>query len=637
MTEIKKNLLEKDIFFSLLSILFGIFLFIILGQLMISIVLISSPILYIILKFKKAYQSEFSSFKFLMVLNISFLILLIFSMYIYYVNYQFRPISYFVLISLLAVVIAVETLSMKRKNYKYIILVKVIVISLFHRAGLFFNFPSLSGVDGWNHAWYSNMISETGTLEALAGETKYFYYPVHHILVSSTDIITNLSIIDVHFFVISGTSVIVLSLFVFKIGEKLVNPKVGLLATLIVNFTHVNIRRATTNITPGWLVIVIFSIIFYIVIKDEWYKDSRITGLLIFFITITVITHQLTTFVILVSLVCLFFTPYIYQLIYKHNKIGTNRNFNLSMLILLFFISFIFLYWNHTYVRGKPFFEWKFGPFITALTEESAATQAPGETTADIPLYERVIQQMFYLILPFFAFGGVFLWIKKQSEKRFGTIVLIITLFALITFLPIMGPDLLTHRWQPILYILLSIVAAAYTIYMFSKIKSLKIKNLLLIIAIFLIVFLMITTNSVNQDNPIVDEEGTVRDQFNEQEISSIRAINQYGTKEIILDARMSSPLRYYSALEDSEDKYLNGSSYSLLDSYYIDEEESINVSKIEGNRYILIRESLFKEPIIMNGSPTTLEKNFIETFREENFNQIYDNGEVYIYYKGDI
>jgi len=625
----KINNLRLDQIFALLASLFGLVVILIFRQNFMGLTLTLSALLYIGFDYKQNSDLELSipsfGFKLLMLFNIIFISLFMISLVVLYLNYQFRPFSYFILISILCSILGLELFIFGKRKYKYVILSKIVFISIFHRAGLFFNYPSLGGTDGWRHGGMSAAIVETGSIEVMAeAGSKYYYYPMHHLLTSSTNILTNMSLTSVHFFVISVSFAIILSIFVFKIGEKLANTKVGLLAALFVNFTHVNVRRSVTNITPGWIVIIVFSIILYIVIKEEWYQDLRITGLLIFFISFITLTHQLTTFVVLISLVCLFLAPYFYNFIFTSSD---KQQLRVSIFTLLFFVSFLFLYWQYTYVRGEPFFEWTMRPFLTGLMEGTTETQAPGQMTADIPFYERTILQMFYLILPFFAFGGIYRWVKKNTEKRLGIVIVIISLFAIITFLPMMGSDLLTHRWQTILYILLSIVGAAYIIHIITRIKSSKTKYFTIAIIIFIIIFLMITTNSVNQDNPIADEESTIRDQFNEHETSSARTITDYGTRDIIMDRSLREVYRYYASSDP-------GNRYNNRYSYYIINDDYLNNRTIETeiDKLILFRQAYIEERISVDGEPTTLPEEFLESLETKEYNKLYDNGEVYMY-----
>lgn len=190
-----------------------------------------------------------------------------------------------------------------------------------------------------------------------------------------------------------------------------------------------------------------------------------------------------------------------------------------------------------------------------------------------------------------------------------------------------MGSDLLTHRWQTILYILLSIVGAAYIIHIITRIKSSKTKYFTIAIIIFIIIFLMITTNSVNQDNPIADEESTIRDQFNEHETSSARTITDYGTRDIIMDRSLREVYRYYASSDP-------GNRYNNRYSYYIINDDYLNNRTIETeiDKLILFRQAYIEERISVDGEPTTLPEEFLESLETKEYNKLYDNGEVYMY-----
>jgi hypothetical protein len=138
----------------------------------------------------------------------------------------FRPLSYFILISLLAGIIAIEILYFKKGDPAWSTLLKILLLSANIRAGIFYNFPSLMGYDAFWHAKTAEIITNTGFVPPFEISGKYFYYPVAHIFISITQIVNQIDIKDAIFCSIGLVSIIS-TIFIYLIGKKLAGPQIG--------------------------------------------------------------------------------------------------------------------------------------------------------------------------------------------------------------------------------------------------------------------------------------------------------------------------------------------------------------------------------------------------------------------------
>lgn len=224
--EIDKTLSFVLIFFSLLFLVFTVIierpLYTLLGFIM-----LLTGIIWLYSR-KKAFITFDSNFTIYIFLNIIFflsfsvsLLILCFRSEIYV-----RPLSYFIITSFMAGIIALEIMFSPSKKFNIIILSQVIIIGLSISLSQLFIFPTVLGVNPWWHQMFSSLILESHYIPG--GGYPYAKLPIFHLLISITSIITgwgyNLSSIVS----ITLPLTIICVLLTYNIGKYLINDKVGL-------------------------------------------------------------------------------------------------------------------------------------------------------------------------------------------------------------------------------------------------------------------------------------------------------------------------------------------------------------------------------------------------------------------------
>jgi hypothetical protein len=328
------------------------------------------------------------------------------------------------------------------------------------RLELFYNFPSIMGFDAFFHATLANLISTTGSIPPFDVSTKYINYPILHILIAVTKIIASVPVKDAVFFSI-GIISIVCTIFVFVFVKRFAGPRVGLLSVLIICFTIDIIVTGITNITAGSVVLCYFLILLYLLIDRQRKSNAMLLSLIIMFTM--VITHQLSTFVVFLVFYLISFS----LMLYEHRHTLKNNKIELNLFLALFGITMIF-YWIYTPLNLKQsFFDGVLAPFIRIL-------QTGGNYGSDLLIIgheynqtfmETFLLQLSYLVLPFFAIGGIFFWLSRRDEIKFSVAFTSGVLFFLVYAIPMLGiRNLLTDRWMPFLSVFLGIVAVEYII-----------------------------------------------------------------------------------------------------------------------------------------------------------------------------
>ena len=594
----------------------------------IGLTILVASLLYLLFrkKFKKtAFTPLKINYRKKLLLNIIFFTAYSLSLLLYRMQLYFRPLSYFMLISFLAGIIAIEILYFREGEPVWPIFLKIIILSINIRAGIFYNFPSLMGYDAYWHAKIAQLITNTSFVPPFEISTKYFYYPIFHIFVSITQLINEINIKDAIFCSIGLVSIIS-TIFIYFIGKKLGGAQVGLLAILLANITYDLIVRGITNVTPGSLVLCYFMLILYLIFKE---KHKLISRSLIMFMTLLMITtHQLSTFVVFVSLVSIYLGKEVYNSLYKSREsIGVRIPY-----ILLFAVA-LQSYWMHTYVSpGRSFFNAVVGPLIEVLHSGSEY----GHNILIVgyeyhTLFDTLLLHSSYLILPFFAIGGTLFWLSVRDNKKFSIVTIIIILYFFVYIIPMFGiRNMLTSRWMPLLSVFLVIIVSAYILEIIELIKSNRNKVFAIFTIVAIFSFLMIVTPGINKDNPIVAKDTTVRNQFKESEICAAKTIINMDPKQIRLDTPFFSCFLYGINIS-SEQLIRLRTSIKIFDTDYI----TSNIQE-EKETMIILRKCTLNEPIYVKTSKfyetpeaQLLSEEFFDRFESTGYDLVYDNGEI--------
>ena len=615
--------------FGLGLLIISLYYIINLNQKDIGIAILSSCLIYFLFRNKFKSESAISpqEDRLKNMLGVLFYLIFLICVLIYSINLYYRPISYFILICILAAIIASQILYIREKDGVTSLLLQIFLLSILIRVGIFYNFPSLMGYDAYFHASMARMITDTGFVAPIEISSKYFYYPLAHIFASVIQIMGEVDIKDAMFYSIGFASVFS-TVGIYLIGKKLEGPQMGLLATLLINLNNYNIVAGIANITPGSLVLCYFIFIIYAVFSEK--QSLRYMGFILLITILMVLTHQLTTFVVFLSLVSIYAGKYLHNHVYKSLPVKTT-----SSNYILFFIISLQTYWMFTYVNPyTSFLEMVLGPLMDVIqigagysSDELIIGSGSNQETL-----ETLLLHISYLALPFFAIGGVLAWFSGRDVKKinkFSTALVVVILYSLAYGIPMLGMrNFLTSRWFPLISVFLVLVAASYMLKLVSLFDSKKAKIPAIFTIILLFSFLMVTTPGINKDNPLVAKDTTVRNQFKEIEIEAVKTVTAKHPGKILMDSPYDSCLFYRDRGYDSS----NATYFNI---------QHIQTGEINGNPMILLRESTVKEPVSIN-DPERYGVNFIQKLPEEFFNRfeaydyarVYDNEEVLAYIK---
>lgn len=465
------------------------------------------------------------------VLDISFLLLFSLSLIILHYS-EYRPFSYFFIYSFCVGSVAVSIFFSTSKldyltQYSKIVLLSFnIDYSIFNLAGF------IPGIDSWKHAKMNYLLSQTGNIGVLFD--KEMYFPVMHIQTAIVNIISNVSLKDASNFAIIIPFVLASS-FVYLTSKRFFGERVGLFTMLLVSISDFNIYWGSAPQTTSYGII-LYYLLFYILVKAYFPKPNpKFVSLSIFLIFTLTITHAVSSFIFVITILSLFFGSIFYSLIYEKSTISMFKNIFLVSVTALLQWWFIVIYSK----GGESLFDVVISTFYNYITGPVDLYRPEIISTISVmlpPFLERFANTFgLFLFLFFGIIGSLFcLSSKYRSKTNFMFIFSLAILFGITFCFPFFGPrGILPIRWFSFEYLFLSILASFSIIELTAYFKSKKYKFLFISVVFIAFSFFMSASTVSNLDSPLWLKNDTVSTTFTLEEVRGAETLSKFGTNFI--------------------------------------------------------------------------------------------------------
>lgn len=598
----------------------------------IGFVMLVASLIYIVFRRRFTGESKDISFDLkkqtALLLNIIFVVFFAASILLLWLNLYHRPPLYFLLISAMSAIIAIEILHFNRETKVSPILLKIILLSLNIRAGIFYEFNDLIGSDIFQHAKMIRQILSIGFVTPESMDfSKYASFPIFHLIIASTSLITSLTVKNSLFFTVVFFSIIS-TILIYLIGKSVVGVKFGLFAMLLANISDMFIVRGVTSITPGSIVFCWFLIILYLLFKDlnNMVKNSAIK---VFLIIVLILTHQLSTFASFISLVGISIGKRFYEYLYAHGK--HIQSILITTSTLLLFGVALQSYWMYAYVNieaGITFFDFAVRPIVLAL-ESGDFVSSPSSSVyatyyAQHSTLSNILFHLGYLILLFFAVIGALIWLspKEIDSKKFVVIIAPISLYLFIYGIPLtgIGNAQLSTRWLGFAYLFLVFLATQGIFALVGLVKRNGNKVIAISFTMLLFTFIMITTPYINGDSPLYCKDRWPRAALMDSELQAAKTITNTYNGTIQTDhnymATIFRELSFNATIEGMD----------------LSDMETLNKDMV------ILRTCMLKEPVTLGwmggelGVVKMVDEDFFKIFETPKHSLVYDNGGVKVY-----
>lgn len=520
----------------------------------------------------------------------------------------FRPPVYFLLTSVSVAVVAVGILSTSGKNHTWPLLTEILLISFSLRFSLLYELPGLYGVDPWVHWTIIDDWLGTGHISPFTEIrfTKYVDFPVMHLNIMTMKLITFLGPKNSYYLAI-GPFYVASTLFIFLLGQSLVNTRIGLLAALLISIDIFSISWGALLI-PTSLGLGFFAAITWLIFKGT--ANPRHTLILIVLFVVLTLTHPLASLVTAIALTLYYIVNGLYRRRYQAG--AENMNIRLNLV----FLFWVIMLGNWAYSSVSPDRSFMSGVFLWLLTTLQTEVEFVGTAFSPSATPLGPLNRIGFLILIGLIVIGALFWLAQKviGNRRLTVIITVFSLAAISFSLPFINiENLLTGRWLPFVSALGMIIAAEGVIALSRLLKGRILKSVGVVLILFLTATFMINSQAVNTLTPFYGEayrQDPNRNAFFKSELNAAETITR------IYDGRITTDGLYKESLFDTR--------------FGPERVKSLDIDG-ENEGLVVIREYIYTHPTIDRYDEEKYDR-LLASFDGSGYSTIYDNGGVKAY-----
>ncbi len=427
---------------------------------------------------------------------------------------------FFGLASVVGTLVFVQILFTSDRDFnRGVVLLQLVLFAFVFRYTALYATPGLVGIDGWTHVTdLAHAIYESGSLGAIS-EDKHYASPFYHLLVVASTLLYGVSLKSALY--LSVGVVMPLSILLVYTTTNLLIP--ARWATLAAAFYGVAnyVSLWGIHLIPTSLGLVFFLAMLYALIRVMRIEYTvRDFSLLILLSVAVILTHQVSTFIMLVLLLAAFLA----QLVFVIGPFGLTRldtsvfrakkPVNLVGLVI-FNVGLTIFVWSLTPYRRESFLatvlSWLGETLADSagflnLASPSASSGGGGESAAPTLLDQVVahVEVLGFLVLLGATFAGcLYVVHRRRAEQSVFTLLLAAAIMLVFVLgLPMFGiRNFIPTRWFAFLYAPMAILGAVGVRTLTRDLSSVFVVVLVLLALVY--PGAMILAPESNVDNPV--------------------------------------------------------------------------------------------------------------------------------------
>ncbi|AGB37249.1 hypothetical protein [Natronococcus occultus] len=432
-----------------------------------------------------------------------------------------------------------------RDFHRGLVLFQLVLFAFVFRFTALYATPGYVGIDVWTHMTeLSRAIAAEGSLGAIDYD-KHFASPFFHLFVVASSLVYDVSL-RAGLYLSVGVAMPLSILAVYAAADLLVPARWATFAAAAFSVGSYTVTWGI-HLIPTSMGLVFFLAIVYAllrVMRTEY--TSRDFSLLVLLSVAVVLTHQVSTFIVLVLLGAAFLA----QVVFTADPLGltqvdgavsrATKPVNLIGLLVFNFGLSIFV-WSLTPFREGSFLGTVLGWFSETLAESAgflslASTSGSDEDGAAVPepettLLDAVVPYVnelgFLLLFGITLVGCLYVVHRRRAEQSVFTLLLgtgIMLFFVL--GLPMFGiRNFIPTRWFAFLYALMAILAAIGLRTLSRDLSPAPIVVVLLLVAVLYPGGMLLAAEG-NPDNPVFSEQHE-RLAYDQSELAAVDTVGE--------------------------------------------------------------------------------------------------------------
>ena len=457
-----------------------------------------------------------------------------------------RTIGYFVLASIVATFVFVQILfTSDRDFHRGLLLFQIVLFAAVFRFTALYATPGLIGVDAWTHiTQLANGIYVEESLGAIASD-KHFAAPFYHLLVVGAALLYDVSLRGALY--LSLGVVMPLSILLVYAATNLLVPDRWAVLAAALYATAGYVTHWGMHLIPTSLGIVFFLAVVYALTRVMRIEYAlRDFTLLVLLSVAVILTHQVSTFIMLVLLGSAFLAQLVFMLgLFGHDRLDTSvfrtkKPANLVGLVVFDFGLTIFV-WSLT-----PFRQQSFLATVLSWLQETLADSAGfmnlarptesgdgggGAATGGPTLLAQVVEYVdvlgFLLLLGATFAGCLYVVHRRRSEQSVFTFLIATALMLVFVLgLPMFGVrNFIPTRWFGFLYAPMAIIAAIGLRHLATNLGTRTVVACMLLVALVYPGAMILAAPS-SADNPVFPNQHE-RIAYDETELAAVASIRE--------------------------------------------------------------------------------------------------------------
>ncbi|WP_312910610.1 hypothetical protein [Natronosalvus caseinilyticus] len=454
-----------------------------------------------------------------------------------------RTLAFFVLSGVVGTLLIAQIVFSEDETFNTgLVLLQLVLFAFVFRFTALYATPGYIGIDIWTHMDLAGAILEERSLSAISHD-KHYGSPLYHLLVASSALVFDVPLRAALYLTV-GVVMPLSILLVYATANLLISPRWSALAAgLFAMASYVSMWGM--HLIPTSMGLVFFLGVLYALIRVMRieYTIRDFTLLLVLSLAV-ILTHQVSTFIMLVVLV----TAFLAQLVFMIGPFGldrldtntfrTKKPVNLIGLVVFNFGLTIFV-WSLTPYRQDSFLGTVLS-YFTQTIEESAgflniASGAGSEDSASEVAAPTLLDQVvpyvdslgFLLLLGLTFAGCLYVVHRKRAEQSVFTLLLASAfMLVFVMGLPMFGiRNFIPTRWFAFLYAPMAILGAiAIRVFIRDLDPRLAVVTVLLVVLVY--PGAMAFAAETNTENPIFDQQHEQL-AYDESELTAVSSIGE--------------------------------------------------------------------------------------------------------------
>lgn len=531
-----------------------------------------------------------------------------------------RPLSYFVLMAVMAGMVALELLLLPPgRKYVALVISQILLLGLSAQFSQALLFPDVIGIDP---ALHSNLVSGIIANGHITPGADYSTTPLFHVEMAIGSLLMHVPYNDATLLLVSLPDVILPILAVFLLGRMILSERAGLMAALLLTLAPYHIYFGVWAVPNTYASILIPLIVYLLIMlmrrSPSLTKEARrgrslkLFGMIVFMMVFMILTHPVASLGLAVVLLVLWSISFIYGRVTARRSMAT-----VTLGTMLFFITAMVGWW--TYVGDHIYY---IGGQLFSGFEISYLTSVPAKVASfiyEISLLEQLLRYLGMFAFFLVAIMGCLALVSKRNRNldrtslAFAGLIPCAIGFVALAF-ALSGLD---ARWFFLAEMFMAVPAAAIMLAASTGVRHKAAASILVCTLVVSLAFMGSISPSGSIDNRDLFPNTGVRFAFTQSELDGAEFIS------LKADGPISSDFDY--ATDVSSSVFLNYFGVEPNELVSMDE-ELLNRTFTKDGTIRIVRAEVADGPVRLFALPYRLGYDPEDQLDWSEFSKIYDN-----------